>query len=115
IAQAKQGRMKLLGVTSSERLPSAPDVPTMTEAGVPYVYTPKWAAWFPKGTPSEIIERIAALFRDIEKTEETKAFLIANAALPLLTNSVAEAVDVVRGDRDLWRKITTEARIEPQG
>ncbi len=58
IAQAKQGRMKLLGVTTTERLPSAPDVPTMTEAGLPYVFTPKWAAWFPKGTPNEIVQKM---------------------------------------------------------
>jgi tripartite-type tricarboxylate transporter receptor subunit TctC len=114
-AQAKQGRMKLLGVTSAERLPSAPDVPTMTEAGVPYVYTPKWAAWFPKGTPDAMVQKIGGLLRDIAKTEETKAFLLANAALPLITTSVAEAVDVVKSDRDLWKKITTEAKIEPQG
>jgi len=28
---------------------------------------------------------------------------------------VAEAVEVVKGDRDLWKKVTTEAKIEPQG
>ena len=115
IAQAKQGRMKLLGVTSSERLPSAPDVPTMTEAGVAYVYTPKWAAWFPKGTPSEMVQKIGGLLRDIAKTEETKTFLLTNAALPLITNSVAEAVEVVKGDRDLWKKITTEAKNRAAG
>jgi tripartite-type tricarboxylate transporter receptor subunit TctC len=115
IAQAKQGRLKLLGVTTKERLPSAPDVPTMTEAGVPYEFTPKWAAWFPKGTPNEIVQRVGTLLRDIAKTEATKAFLTESAATPLLTNSVAEAVEVVKGDRDLWKKVTTEAKIEPQG
>jgi tripartite-type tricarboxylate transporter receptor subunit TctC len=115
IAQAKQGRMKLLGVTTTARLPTAPDVPTMTEAGVPYIFTPKWAAWFPKGTPDAIVQKIAGLLRDIAKTEETKAFLTQSAATPLLTGSVAEATEVVKGDRDLWRKVTKEARIEPQG
>jgi len=115
IAQAKQGRMRLLGVTTTARLPTAPDVPTMTEAGVPYVFTPKWAAWFPKGTPDAIVQKLGALLRDIAKTEETKAFLTSAAATPLLTGSVAEATEVVRNDRDLWRKITTEAKIEPQG
>jgi tripartite-type tricarboxylate transporter receptor subunit TctC len=115
IAQAKQGRMKLLGVTTRERLPSAPDVPTMTEAGTPYEFTPKWAAWFPKGTPGEIVEKVGGLLRAVAKTEETKAFLTSAAATPLLTNSVAEATEVVKGDQALWRKVTTEAKIEPQG
>lgn len=115
IAQAKQGRMKLLGVTTTARVPTAPDVPTMSEAGVPYVFTPKWAAWFPKGTPDAIVEKMGGLLRDIAKTEETKAFLTSSAATPLLTGSVAEATEIVKGDRDLWRKVTTEAKIEPQG
>lgn len=115
IAQAKQGRMKLLGMTSGDRLPSAPDVPTMTEAGLPYVFTPKWAAWFPKGTPSSIVEKMAGLLRDIAKTEETEAFLLSAAATPLLTTSVAAATEVVKGDLDLWRKTAADAKIEPQG
>lgn len=115
IAQAKQGRLKLLALTSAERLSTAADVPTMTEAGLPYVFTPKWAAWFPKGTPNEIVAKMGTLLRDIAKTEDTKTFLTASAATPLLTNSVAEATEIVKGDRDLWKKVTTEARLEPQG
>lgn len=115
IAQAKQGRLKLLAFTSAERLSTAADVPTMTEAGLPYVFTPKWAAWFPKGTPNEIVAKMGTLLRDIAKTEDTKTFLTASAATPLLTNSVAEATEIVKGDRDLWKKVTTEARLEPQG
>lgn len=114
-AQAKQGRMKLLAMTAGERLSTAPDVPTMTEAGVPYVFTPKWAAWFPKGTPDAVVQRMASLLRDIAKTEETKAFLLSAACTPLLTDSVAGATEVVKGDLGLWQKTATDAKIEPQG
>jgi tripartite-type tricarboxylate transporter receptor subunit TctC len=115
IAQAKQGRMKILAVTAGERLSTAPEVPTMAEAGVPYVFTPKWAAWFPKGTPDAIVQRMAGLLRDIAKTEETKTFLLSAACTPLLTDSVEQATEVVKGDLGLWRKTATEAKIEPQG
>jgi tripartite-type tricarboxylate transporter receptor subunit TctC len=115
IAQAKQGRMKILAVTAGERLSTAPEVPTMAEAGVPYVFTPKWAAWFPKGTPDAIAQRMAGLLRDIAKTEETKTFLLSAACTPLLTDSVEQATEVVKGDLGLWRKTATEAKIEPQG
>jgi tripartite-type tricarboxylate transporter receptor subunit TctC len=115
IAQAKQGRMRLLGMTTRERLPSAPDVPTMTEAGVPYEFTPKWAVWLPKGTPSDIVEKLGGWLRVIAKTDETRAFLTSAAATPLLTGSAAEATAVIKGDLDLWRKTVTEAKIEPQG
>jgi tripartite-type tricarboxylate transporter receptor subunit TctC len=107
--------MKLLAMTASERLPTAPDVPTMTEAGVPYVFTPKWAAWFPKGTPDAVVQKMASLLRDIARTEATKAFLLSAASTPLLTDSVAGATDVVKGDLGLWQKTATDAKIEPQG
>jgi hypothetical protein len=58
---------------------------------------------------------MGGLLRDIARTEETRAFLTQSAATPLLSNSVAEATEIVKGDRDLWRKVTTEAKIEPQG
>jgi tripartite-type tricarboxylate transporter receptor subunit TctC len=116
VAQAKQGRLKLLGMTTKERLPAAPDVPTMSESGVPgYVFTPKWAAWFPKDTPADIVEKTGAMLRKIAASEQTKAFLLANSATPLLTKSTAEAVETVRGDLELWRKVTTEARLVPEG
>jgi tripartite-type tricarboxylate transporter receptor subunit TctC len=113
--QAKQGRMRILAVTAGERLPSAPDVPTMTEAGVPYVFTPKWASWFPKGTPDGVVQKIAGLLRDIAKTEETKSFLLEAACTPLLTGSIAEATEVIKGDLTLWRKTAADAKLEPQG
>jgi tripartite-type tricarboxylate transporter receptor subunit TctC len=116
IQQAKQGRLKILGVTTKARLPSAPDLPTMAEAGVPgYVFTPKWAAWLPRGAPDAIVQKMGGLLRDIAKIEETKTFLTASAATPLLSGSVAEATEVVKGDLTLWRKITAEAKLEPQG
>jgi tripartite-type tricarboxylate transporter receptor subunit TctC len=87
----------------------------MTEAGVPYEFTPKWAAWFPKGTPDDLVQKMAGWLRDIAKTEDTKTFLTSSAATPLLTGSVGEATAVVRGDLDLWKKTATEAKIEPQG
>ena len=89
VAQAKQGRLRILGVTTRERLATAPDLPTMAEAGAEgYVFTPKWASWLPKGTPKEVVEKVAGLLRDIARSDETKAFLMQSAATPLLTNSV---------------------------
>jgi tripartite-type tricarboxylate transporter receptor subunit TctC len=116
VAQAKQGRLKILGVTTRDRLASAPDLPTMAEAGAAgYVFTPNWASWFPRGTPKEIVEKVAGLLRDIARSDETKAFLMQSAATPLLSNSVAEATEVVKGDVALWTKVTTDAKIAPEG
>ena len=52
LPQAKAGKVKALAVSSAERTPLAPDLPTMAEAGVPgYDLTAWFAAFVPAGTP----------------------------------------------------------------
>jgi tripartite-type tricarboxylate transporter receptor subunit TctC len=61
MAQVKAGSIKAYAVTAKARLPSAPDVPTVDEAGVPGLYISVWyGLWVPKGTPKEIIARLNA-------------------------------------------------------
>lgn len=56
---AKQGQVRVLGVTSKQRWPSAMEVPTFIEQGFPEFVVSGWFALFaPSGTPSSIVERI---------------------------------------------------------
>ena len=58
------GKLRILAVTSEQRLRGAPDIPTVVEAGMPDL---KYAGWFglfaPKATPETIVDRIAAATR----------------------------------------------------
>lgn len=60
----RTGRLRILAVTSEARLPGAPDIPTVTESGMPDL---RYAGWFgvfaPKATPGAIVDRIAAATR----------------------------------------------------
>jgi tripartite-type tricarboxylate transporter receptor subunit TctC len=59
--QVRAGTIKAYAVTAKERLPSAPDIPTVDEAGVPGLYISVWyGLWVPKGTPKDIIARLTA-------------------------------------------------------
>ena len=59
--QVKSGNAKALAVTAKERVPAAPDVPTMAEQGVPDFISGTWAGIVaPAGTPKEIVDRVAA-------------------------------------------------------
>jgi tripartite-type tricarboxylate transporter receptor subunit TctC len=61
MAQVKAGAVKPYAVTAKARLPSAPDVPTVDEAGVPGLYISVWyGLWVPKGTPRDIIAKLNA-------------------------------------------------------
>jgi tripartite-type tricarboxylate transporter receptor subunit TctC len=61
VAQIKGGKLKALAVTSRERSPALPDVPTMIEAGVPNFEIVAWFAFFaPSATPRDIVVRLNA-------------------------------------------------------
>lgn len=53
------GKIRALAVTSDKRLPSLPDVPTMTELGYPQVTVSNWLGVVaPKGTPPEVVKKL---------------------------------------------------------
>ncbi len=57
--QVRAGMLKIYGVASDTRLPSAPEVPTVDEAGLPSYHISLWhGLWVPKGTPQPIIARL---------------------------------------------------------
>ena len=59
LPQVRNGNVKAFAVTAKSRLPSAPDIPTMDEAGMPGFYISVWhGLWAPKGTSKEITARL---------------------------------------------------------
>jgi tripartite-type tricarboxylate transporter receptor subunit TctC len=61
LPQLRGGTIKAFAVTSKERLASAPDVPTVDEAGLPGLYVAVWhGVWAPKGTPADVIAKLNA-------------------------------------------------------
>lgn len=62
----KEGRMKAFAVTSPERWPTLPELPTMAEAGVPDFVVTSWCTWVaPAGTPAPIVQKMNAALREI--------------------------------------------------
>jgi tripartite-type tricarboxylate transporter receptor subunit TctC len=65
LANVKAGNMRAYAVTAKTRLISAPDIPTVDEAGLPGFYMSVWnALWVPKGTPMEIITKLNSAAMD---------------------------------------------------
>lgn len=57
----KSGKIRVYAVTSQKRLPSAPEIPTVDEAGAPGLHIDIWhGLWAPKGTPPELIAKLNA-------------------------------------------------------
>lgn len=60
---AQDGQLKVFAVTADHRLAIAPDIPTVDEAGLPGFYISVWnGVWAPKGTPADIVAKLAAAF-----------------------------------------------------
>jgi tripartite-type tricarboxylate transporter receptor subunit TctC len=59
LPQVGFGTIKAYAVTAPSRLPVAPDIPTVDEAGLPGFYVSAWEGiWVPKGTPKDVIGRL---------------------------------------------------------
>jgi tripartite-type tricarboxylate transporter receptor subunit TctC len=66
LPQIRDGAIKAYAVTAKSRLPAAPGIPTTDEAGLPGFYFSVWTGiWVPKGTPREVVERLAAALREV--------------------------------------------------
>jgi tripartite-type tricarboxylate transporter receptor subunit TctC len=61
LPQVRAGTIKAYAVTAPRRLPAAPDIPTVDEAGLPGLYITAWQGiWVPKGTPKDAIGKLNA-------------------------------------------------------
>jgi tripartite-type tricarboxylate transporter receptor subunit TctC len=61
LPQVRAGTIKAFAVMSKTRLASAPDIPTVDEAGLPGLYGGNWTAfWVPKGTPKDVVTKLNA-------------------------------------------------------
>jgi tripartite-type tricarboxylate transporter receptor subunit TctC len=75
LSQMREGRFRILAVSSGERMKAAPDLPTMTEQGIKMDQTGWWAAMVPTATPDPIVHKINDWFRQVLSTPDTAKFL----------------------------------------
>jgi tripartite-type tricarboxylate transporter receptor subunit TctC len=112
--QIQAGKMRPLAVTSKERHPSWPDVPTVAEQGVPGYEVLTWfGIWVPKGTPDDIRDKIAADVRKILEMPETKEKLAKDGFFPH-PMTPAEFDAYVKGEREKYGKLITSLGLEKQ-
>jgi tripartite-type tricarboxylate transporter receptor subunit TctC len=65
LPHVQAGKLRAFAVTAPKRLPSAPDIPSVDEAGLPGLHISIWhGLWVPHGTPKEAIEKLTAAAQD---------------------------------------------------
>ncbi|MCO5106453.1 MAG: tripartite tricarboxylate transporter substrate binding protein [Burkholderiaceae bacterium] len=105
IRQARAGKLLAVAVTSGQRTPIAPEVPSIAESGYPEFAIVNWYAILaPAGTPPAIVERLNA---EIRRALNDKGVVerLVGAGLEPATGSPAELEALVRRDIDRYRRI----------
>jgi tripartite-type tricarboxylate transporter receptor subunit TctC len=108
----ESGQLRALAVTSAERSPAFPDVPTVAEAGVSSYSAESWYGLFaPAKTPPEIIDRLNKAAATAVKAEAFKK-LSVNEGLVMVASPAAEFDRYFRGEEERWRKVIQNAGIK---
>jgi tripartite-type tricarboxylate transporter receptor subunit TctC len=106
------GQLRALAVTSAERSPAFPQLPTVAEAGVPGYVVESWYGLFaPARTPADVVDR---LNRSAALAVQSEAFkmLSVNEGLVMVARPPQELDRYVRGEEERWRKVIQDAGIK---
>jgi tripartite-type tricarboxylate transporter receptor subunit TctC len=117
LQQIKSGKLKALAVTSAQRSPALPDVPTVAQAGGPALKGFEASSWFgllaPAGTPPEIVNRIQQEVAKSLATPAMKEKMAAQGAIPG-GNTPAEFAKLIEDEHKKWAVVvkTSGAKVD---
>lgn len=115
LAQMRAGNLRVLAVSTSKRMQSIPDIPTLDESGAKGLHVMGWwGALVPAKTPQPIIDKIDAMFTQMVKSEATKKFL-NNFGTDQFSIPAAEAQKLMIDDVAKWGEFQKIAKIPQRG
>ena len=110
----KSGRLKPLGVGSAKRVPALPEVPTISEAGVPgYEATNWWGIVAPAGTPGAVVDRLHKELSIILASAETKKRFESEGG-EAAQMSPEEFGRFIASETVKWAKVVKDSGIKPE-
>jgi len=118
LAIVKGGNVRAYAVTAPQRLASAPDIPTVDEAGLPGFHVSIWqGVWAPKGTPKEIIAKLnAAIAGALADPAVQKRLADVGQELPTTEQTTPQGFGAFhKAEMDKWTPIIKAANIKPEG
>jgi tripartite-type tricarboxylate transporter receptor subunit TctC len=108
----ESGQLRAIAVTSAERSPAFPQLPTVAEAGVPGYTAESWYGLFaPAGTSAAIIERLNKSAASAVQSDGFKK-LSANEGLVLIARPPEELDRYLRSEEQRWRRVIEDAGIK---
>ena len=116
LPQVRGEKVVALGVTSKERLPQMPDVPTLAETVLPGFEAATWyGIYAPKGTPRDAISWLVARFNEAMQDSAFTSKLVEQGyvLIPTELRGPEALAAHTRKEVELWRKVITDAKIPP--
>ena len=113
----KAGKLRVLALTTKNRSPSAPEIPTFRESGLPdlkdYDANIYYGFMAPAGTPREVLAKIEADIRRVMAMPEVVQRITSGGLEPFLTTGV-EMGQLMKADADNVKKVVDFAGIKPE-
>ena len=110
LPQASGGRIKILGISTEKRIPSADSIPTLSEQGVPVVISGWQILVAPKNTPAAVIQTLNQSLNKVINSEATRASLIKGGINPA-PGTPAQANALIESEWSRWGKVAKDAKI----
>ena len=112
LPQAKAGRLRALAVTTAQRLPAEPGIPTAAESGVPGYEVTNWHGLIgPRGLPRPVVERVNGELGKILRLKEMEERLQSDGLAPA-GGTPEQLYEQIRKEIDVWRGVVQRAGIK---
>jgi tripartite-type tricarboxylate transporter receptor subunit TctC len=115
LQQIREGKLRVLGVTTLQRVAAAPEIPTLTESGLPGFELVAWQGVVaPAGTPRAIIDQLAGQIGLLLADPAMRDKLITMALEPLTGSTPDSFAAYIRTELDRWATIVKHSGAEPE-
>ena len=108
------GKLRAIGVTSPQRLPSAPDTPTLAESGLPGFEVESWfGVMAPAGTPKPVVERLnQAINKALASPALQASYQQSGFYAPQQPNTPETYAQKIASEIDKWGKVVKSANLK---
>ncbi|MET0671067.1 MAG: tripartite tricarboxylate transporter substrate binding protein [Xanthobacteraceae bacterium] len=113
VPQWRADKVKFIAVSSAKRMPQLPDVPTVSESGVPGYEAVSWFGLFgPAGIPADVTAKINGEIRVMHAEAEFRKTFLDKFYFQSIAGPPEQLAKFIKDEEPKWRKIITDAKIK---
>src|SRR5215470_13296448 len=115
VPQWKSGKVKLLAVGATERMPLLPEAPTVAESGLPGFEAVSWFGLFaPAGTPRPIVDKVNAEVRRTFADPEFRKSFLDRQYFESIVGTPEDLAAYLKSEEQKWGKVIRDAKVKPE-